>query len=67
MNISQVIFKTAILSDIDDKVSRMINQDLLYGRAGSKLIDNATRVVEIAFEQSESVATIGLYKQLSGS
>ena len=54
-------------SDIDNKVSRMINQDLLYGMTGSKLIDNATRAVEIAVEQRDSVATIWLHKQLSGS
>ncbi len=29
----------------------MINQALLYRRTGSKLIDNATRAVEIAVEQ----------------
>lgn len=45
----------------------MINQALLYRRIGSKLIDNVTRVVEIAVEQSESVATTWLHKQLSGS
>ena len=56
MNISRVIFKTAVPSDIDGKVSRMINQALLYRRTSSKLIDNATRAVEIAVEQSESVA-----------
>ena len=67
MNISRVIFKTAIPSDINDKISRMINQALLYRRTGSKLIDNATRAVEIAVEQSESVATTWLHKQLSGS
>ena len=52
MNIFRLIFKTAMPSDIDNKVSRMINQDLLYGMTGSKLIDNATRAVEIAVEQS---------------
>jgi len=67
MNISRVIFKTEIPSDIDNKLSRMINQALLYRRIGSKLIDNATRVVEIAVEQNESVATTWLHKQLSGS
>ncbi len=67
MNISRVIFKTAIPSDINDKISRMINQALLYRRTGSKLIDNATRAVEIAVEQSESVATTWLHKQLSGN
>lgn len=46
MNISRVIFKTAIPSDINDKISRMINQALLYRRTGSKLIDNATRTDE---------------------
>lgn len=45
-------------SDIDNKVSRTINQDLLYRMTGSKLIDNATRAVEIAVEQRDSVATI---------
>lgn len=54
-------------SDIDNKVSRTINQDLLYRMTGSKLIDNATRAVEIAVEQRDSVATIWLHKQLSGS
>ena len=34
---------------------------------GSKLIDNATRAVGIAFEQGESAATTGIHKQLSGS
>ncbi len=33
----------------------------------SKLINNATRAVEIAVEQSESVATTWPHKQLSGS
>ena len=67
MNISRVIFKTVIHSDIDDKVSRRINQDLLHRRKGSKLIDNATRAMGIAVEQSESVATVGLNKQSNGS
>ena len=37
----------------------MINQVLMYGRTCNKLIDNATRAVEIAVEQSESVALLG--------
>ena len=42
----------------------MINQALLHRRTGSKLIDNATKAV---VGQSDSVATIWLHKQLSGS
>ena len=40
---------------------------MLYRITGTKLIDNVTIVVEIVVEQSESVATAGLHKQLSGS
>ena len=45
----------------------MINQVLLYRRTGSKLIDNATRAVEIDVEQSGSVVTAWLHKQLRDS
>lgn len=45
----------------------MINQALMYGITCSKLIHNETRAVEMIVEQSESVVTTGLDKQLSGS